>query len=70
MFGIGSMELFVILLIALLLFGSKELPHVAKNIGKALRDFQNATQKARNEINRIIEEDENDKSKSNDNLKG
>ena len=63
MFGaIGSTELFIILLVALILFGSKQLPQVAKNLGKGLRDFQKATQDAKNEIQRLVEEEPDDKS--------
>lgn len=59
MFGsIGSFELFIILLVALLLFGSKQLPQVARNLGKGLRDFQKATQSARDEIQKLVEEDD------------
>jgi len=59
MFGsIGSFELFIILLVALLLFGSKQLPQVAKNLGKGLRDFQKATQDAKNEIQRLVEDED------------
>ncbi|NQT25046.1 twin-arginine translocase TatA/TatE family subunit [candidate division KSB1 bacterium] len=59
MFGsIGSFELFLILLVALLLFGSKQLPQVARNIGKGLRDFQKATQGAKDEIQRLVEDDD------------
>ena len=56
MFGsIGSMELFIILLVVLLLFGSKQLPQMAKNLGKAMRDFQDMTQNAKSEIHLIIQ---------------
>lgn len=59
MFGsIGSFEILIILFVILLLFGSKQLPQAAKTIGKGIRDFQRATQNARNEITRIIEEDD------------
>jgi sec-independent protein translocase protein TatA len=59
MFGsIGSLELFVILLVVLLLFGSKQLPQAARNIGKGLRDFQKATQSAKDEIRKLVEEDD------------
>lgn len=68
--SIGSIEIFIIFLVALLLFGSKQLPQVARSLGNALRDFQNATRSARNEINRILEEDEEDKNESKDDLKG
>jgi len=60
MFGIGSMELLVIMVVALLVFGSKQLPDVARQIGKGLRDLQRATQDARNEINKMMEDDNNE----------
>jgi sec-independent protein translocase protein TatA len=40
--GIGPTELIIILIIILLLFGGKKLPELAKSIGKAMREFQNA----------------------------
>jgi sec-independent protein translocase protein TatA len=71
MFGsIGSMELFIILLVVLLLFGSKQLPQMARNLGKAMRDFQNMTQNARSEIHRILEEEDKRESDSKKDLKG
>jgi len=35
MFGIGGQELFVILIIALLVIGPKNLPEIARTLGKA-----------------------------------
>jgi Tat protein translocase TatB subunit len=43
MFGIGGQELFLILLLALIVLGPKKLPEIAKSLGKALGDFQRAT---------------------------
>ena len=41
MFGnIGFLELLVILLIVLLLFGAKRLPEVARGLGKSLHEFK------------------------------
>ncbi len=42
MFGLGLFEIIIILVIALIFIGPKKLPEVAKNLGKGLRDFQNA----------------------------
>lgn len=42
MFNIGTQELLVILLIALLLFGAKRIPEVARSFGKGLHDFREA----------------------------
>jgi TatA/E family protein of Tat protein translocase len=40
MFGIGLQELIVILLILLLLFGSKKLPELSKSIGESMRSMR------------------------------
>ena len=39
---IGFPELLVILVIALLVFGSKRLPETARGLGEAIREFQKA----------------------------
>jgi len=41
-FGLGGAELLVILCIALLLFGGKKLPDLAKGLGKSIREFKKA----------------------------
>ena len=46
--SIGPMELVVILAIAVLLFGGKKIPEVAKGIGEGIKNFKNAL-KAENE---------------------
>ena len=56
--SIGSTEILVILLVVLLLFGSKKLPQMARNVGKGLREFQKATQNAKDEIQKIINEED------------
>jgi sec-independent protein translocase protein TatA len=33
-------EIFVIVIVALLLFGAEKLPDIAKTIGKGMRDFK------------------------------
>jgi len=40
MFGFGTPELIVILLIAFLLFGSKKLPEIGAGLGKAIGSFK------------------------------
>jgi len=42
MFGIGTSEILVILLIALLILGPKEIPKVARTIGRGIRELQRA----------------------------
>lgn len=40
MFGIGVQELVIILLILVLLFGSKKLPELARGIGEAMKEVR------------------------------
>ncbi len=40
MFGLGTPELVVILLIAFLVFGSKKLPEIGAGLGKAIGSFK------------------------------
>jgi TatA/E family protein of Tat protein translocase len=40
LFGIGSSEIFLVLIIALLVFGPARLPEIAKKLGEASREFR------------------------------
>jgi len=55
MFGIGMPELIVVFVIALLVFGPKELPKIGKTIGKAMGEFRRASDELRDGIQREIE---------------
>lgn len=54
MFGsLGFPELLFIFVIALLLFGPKQLPHIGRSLGRALGEFRRAS----NDFKRTIEEE-------------
>lgn len=56
MFGIGTGEILVILVIALLILGPKELPRVARTIGKTMRELQRTKDEIRDSIDREFED--------------
>ena len=60
MFGLGIGEILVILVIAFLLFGPKQLPEVARQVGKAVKGFKETAEDLRKsvepEINMIQQE--------------
>jgi sec-independent protein translocase protein TatA len=53
MFGIGTPELIIILVLALIVIGPKKLPEMAKSLGKGLAEFKRAS----NDFRRNIEEE-------------
>lgn len=42
MFGLGPMELIIIFLIILLVFGAKRIPEIAQGLGKGITEFKRA----------------------------
>ena len=46
----GSGEILLIFVVVLLLFGSKNLPSIARSLGKALEEFRRAARNVSNEI--------------------
>ena len=60
MFGIGTPELLVILVVALIVVGPKRLPEVARALGKGLAELRRATSGLTEELHnaRILMEEE------------
>jgi len=42
MFGLGTTELMIILVIVIIVFGAKRIPMLGKGIGQGIKDFRQA----------------------------
>jgi sec-independent protein translocase protein TatA len=47
---ISGSEIFIVLIVVLLLFGSKKIPELAKGLGKGMKEFKRATEDIKREI--------------------
>jgi sec-independent protein translocase protein TatA len=52
--NIGTPEMMLIMFVALLLFGGKKLPELARGLGKGIREFKDASESVKTEIHRNI----------------
>ncbi len=50
MFGIGTQEILIILVVALVIFGANKLPEIGSGLGKAIRNFKRASSAEPDEI--------------------
>ena len=48
--SVGPLEIVIVLVLALLVFGPKGLPQAGRSLGQAMREFRKATQTARTEL--------------------
>jgi len=58
--NLGGQELFIILFLALLIFGAKRLPEVGAGLGKGIRSFKEALKSAdvKEELEKIDKKEE------------
>ena len=54
-FGIGPLELFLILVVALIVFGPDKLPEIGRNVGKTIREFRRASDEIRDTVLKEVE---------------
>lgn len=60
MFNVGGSELFFIMFIVLMLFGSKKIPEIARGLGKGLREMKDAASGLEREITKEIKDIKDD----------
>lgn len=62
--NLRGMQLIIVLIVVLLLFGGKKIPELMRGLGKGINSFKQGLNEAREEINKPIEKSESDTSKS------
>jgi sec-independent protein translocase protein TatA len=55
--GIGGAEILLVVLVVLILFGSKRIPELAKMLGKASHEIRKAVNQVREEIDKTVPPD-------------
>jgi len=57
MFGsVGFSEILVLFVIALLIFGPRKLPEIARSVGQAMREFRKAGEEVKRSLEEPVEE--------------
>ena len=56
--GIGMMEITLIFLLIILIYGGKKLPELAKGLGLGLKEFKKATKDIKDEVEKSIDDKE------------
>lgn len=57
MFGIGGGEIFFIVLVILMLFGSDKIPEIARTVAKGMQQLKNASNEIKTEIHKSADID-------------
>jgi sec-independent protein translocase protein TatB len=60
MFGIGTTELMVILVVAIIVIGPSKLPQIARGVGKAFGEFKRASNDLKRTIDHEVDRIERD----------
>jgi len=56
LFSLGGPEIILIVLVVLLLFGAKKIPELMKGLGRGIREFKDASQEIKKEIDSEVDE--------------
>jgi sec-independent protein translocase protein TatA len=60
--NLGATEIILIIVAILILFGGKKIPELMRGVGQGMREFQNAKNNVRSEIEKGMQEKPQDKS--------
>jgi sec-independent protein translocase protein TatA len=54
--SLGPWEIVLVVLVIIILFGSKKIPELARGLGKALKEFRKTTKDLKDEVNSAAED--------------
>ncbi len=57
MFGLGTPEIILIVIVILVLFGAKKIPELMQGLGKGVKEFKKATTDIEKDINTAAKDD-------------
>jgi sec-independent protein translocase protein TatA len=63
--NLGGQEVVLIVILALLLFGGKKIPELMRGVGKGLREFKDASNGVKRDIEESMDTKDQDKLNSN-----
>jgi len=55
MFGLGTQELLIIMVVVMIVFGAGKLPQVGSSLGKGIRNFKAGIRETSEEIDKLDE---------------
>ena len=61
LFNLGGQEVILIVVLALLLFGGKKIPELMRGLGKGIREFKDASNGVKRDIEDSMDSKESDK---------
>ena len=61
--NVGPLEIVVVLIIVLVIFGPKRLPEMGRSLGRGIREFKGSLEKDHEDEPRRVEENSTEKSK-------
>lgn len=62
MFGVGPLEIVILLVVVLLIVGPKKAPDVARSLGKSVRELKDTVDGTQREMRSAVLGDDDDKS--------
>ncbi len=59
--NLGATEIILIIVVVLILFGGKKIPELMRGVGQGMREFQNAKNNVKSEIEKGMQEKSDEK---------